>query len=389
MAGIIVNPRARIFHGHDWIYATEVRKVFGNPAPGAVVTLKDFKDRPLGVAIYNPGSRIVARRFSRRKQDLDLDFFRRRLERAANYRASLPIDPKLMRLVWSESDGLPGVIVDRYGDCLVLQTLTLAMDQRKDLLVQALNEVFKPQAIVERNDNAMRPAEGLPLVNGLLQGEIPEQIEVAANGLRLQVDLLAGQKTGLYLDQLENHALVARLAEGRRVLDVFSHAGGFALACRRAGAKEVLGIEISAEAVAAARANAERNELSIDFQEANAFDKLREWEKEGQRFDMVILDPPSFTRNKEKLNDALRGYKEIHLRALRLMEPGGILASFTCSHHLDQANFLEVIRAASVDAKRSLRRVAVYSQRADHPVIATIPETEYLRGFAFECIGAW
>ncbi len=389
MPGVVIKPRSRIFHGHEWVYSSEIKKVFGNPKAGDVVSLKDFKDRPLGSGIYNPQSQIVVRRISRRKQDLDLAFFKRRIERAIAHREKLSLDDRAIRLVWSESDGLPGVIVDRYGDCLVLQTLTLAMDQRQDLIVQALQELLDPSCVLARNDSPIRAAEGLPSHKGVLAGETPDAFSLELNGLHHSVDLLGGQKTGLYLDQSENHRLVASLAQGRRVLDVFSHQGGFALACQHAGATEVTGIEISEAAVEAARANAARNHLEATFLEANAFDQLRELEKTGERFDLVILDPPSFAKNKGALQGALRGYKEIHLRALRLLEPGGILATFSCSHHVNAEAFLEIIRSAAVDAKRTLRKLATYTQRADHPVIATIPETEYLRGHAFEVIPSW
>ncbi len=389
MPGVIVNPRARIYHGHEWVYASDIRKTFGDPKPGDVVTMKDFKDRPLGSGIYNPQSQIVVRRISRRAQTLDLDFFKRRLERALQYRKTLPLDQNAMRLVWSESDGLPGVIVDRYGDCLVLQTLTLAMDQRKEIIAEALQEMLSPKVIIERNDSPIRKAEGMETVKGVLAGEAPGAFELTIAGLNYEVDLLDGQKTGLYLDQLENHQLIARLAKERRVLDVFSHQGGFALTCKQGGAKTVAGIEISESAVEAAKANAGRNDLDIEFITANAFNKLRELGKETTKYDLVILDPPSFTRNKGALKDALRGYKEIHLRALHLLEPGGILGTFSCSHHVGHEVFHDIISSAAVDAKRTLRRVATYTQRADHPVMATIPETEYLRGVAYEVIASY
>jgi 23S rRNA (cytosine1962-C5)-methyltransferase len=218
---------------------------------------------------------------------------------------------------------------------------------------------------------------------------MPEAFDLEIGGLGYQVDMLEGQKTGLYLDQLANHAAVAELSKDRRVLDVFSHQGGFALACKQAGAREVTGIEISESAVAAANANAARNDLEVDFIKANAFDHLRELESRKATFDLIILDPPSFTKNKGSLTGALRGYKEIHLRALKLLQPGGRLATFSCSHHINHETFTQMISAAAVDAKRTLRRLASYSQRADHPIIATLPETEYLRGFAYETMGGW
>ena len=389
MAGIVVKPRARIFHGHEWVYASEVKKLFGDPSPGDVVSLKDFKDRRLGSGIYNPKSQIVVRRFSRQGQDLDADLFRRRIERAVGYRRTLDQDPSAVRLVWSESDGLPGLIVDRYGEHLVIQTLTLGMDRRKGLILQALQDVLHPQSICQRNENPMRTAEGLELVKGSLAGEAPGPIDLRIDGLTQRVDVLQGQKTGLYLDQLNNHRQVARLSPGRRVLDVFCHQGAFALACKRAGASEVTGIEISEDAVAVAQENARRNGLDVSFIGANAFDHLRALEVQGASFDLVILDPPSFTRNKGGLAGALRGYKEIHLRALKLLERGGILVTFSCSHHIDHKTFADLIAAAAVDARSTLRRVATYTQRSDHPVLATLPETEYLRGLAYETMGGW
>ena len=254
MAGLVVKPRARIFHGHDWVFSGEVLKVFGQPADGDVISLKDGRDHLIGSAIYNSKSQIVARRFSRRKQDLDLDFFQRRIAQAIEYRARRGIDPQLCRLVWSESDGLPGVIVDRYGDHLVLQTLTLAMDQRKELIVRALESSasfrlppISTQAgssrlpsIIERNDAPVRRAEGMELRSGMLRGDAPGEVEIEVAGLKLKIDLLHSQKTGFYLDQLPNYALVAQHAKGRRVLDCFTSQGGFALACARAGASEVV-----------------------------------------------------------------------------------------------------------------------------------------------------
>lgn len=384
MAGLIIAPRARIFHGHDWVYATEVKKVFGDPMPGDVITLKDFRDRPMGTAIYNPQSQIIARRFSRRRQDLDLEFFTRRIQQAVTYRESMPFDSTLCRIVWSESDGIPGLIVDRYGDHLVMQTLTLAMDMRKDIIKQALIDVLAPKSIVLRNDSPIRRAEGLELEVTLFYGENPGVFPVTANGIVFEIDLLDGQKTGLYLDQLQAHGELARFAPGKRVLDCFTNQGGFALACAKAGAAAVTAVDISASACDSTRANAARNELNIEVIEANVFDFLKEAEP---NYDLIVLDPPSFTRNKKTLTDAMRGYKEIHLRALKLLEKGGILSTYCCSHHATRGMFLENIAEAAHDAKKSLRLIATHTQRYDHPVMLHLPETEYLKGFTFEVVG--
>ena len=387
MAGLIIKPRARVLHGHDWVYASDILKTFGNPAPGDVVSLKDGKDRLLGSAIYNPASQIVARRFSRQRQELDVDFFRRRVGQAIEYRHRRGVNPRLCRLVWSESDGLPGIVVDRYGDVLVVQTLTLAMDQRKELLTAALVALLAPVAIIERNDAPVRRAEGMETVSGILHGEPPREVEIEMDGLRFAIDPARGQKTGFYLDQVDNYRQVAAYAKGRRVLDCFTNQGAFALACARAGASSVLAVEVGADAVASCRRNAERNDLpAIDWREANVFDFLPVEEKRGARYDLIILDPPSFTKSKGQLSDAMRGYKEIHLRALKLLSDDGLLATFCCSHHVSPAEFREMLIDASVDARRSVRQLARYTQAADHPVVPTLPETEYLQGYLYEAM---
>ena len=386
MAGLVVKPRARIFHGHDWVYASEITKVFGDPAPGEVVSLKDFRDRPLGSAIFNPNSQIVARRISRRRQDLDADFFQRRIGRAAEFRERLPVDSALCRVVWSESDGLPGLVVDRYGAHLVVQFLTLAMHQRREMIRDVLVDLLSPASITLRNDAPMLKAEGLDPEIALLHGEAPGTVEVEAAGVVFLVDPLDGQKTGLYLDQLDNHAAVASLAPGRRVLDCFCNQGGFALACAKAGAASVVAVDSSPVACETARANARRNGVDIEVVEANAFDFLRQATPD---YDLIVLDPPSFTRNKKSLSGALRGYKEIHLRSLKLLGKGGILSTYCCSHHATREIFRDNLLSAAIDAKSTLRLVAEHRQRPDHPVLLGIPETEYLKGLTAELVPSW
>ena len=383
MAGIVVKPRARILHGHDWVFSSEVLKVFGNPADGDVISLKDGKDRLIGSAIYNSKSQIVARRFSRRRQDLDIDFFRRRIAQASEYRDRRDVDPKLRRVVWSESDGLPGVITDRYGDHFVLQTLTRAMDMRKDLITAAIVDVFGDVTIVERNDVSVRRAEGLELRKGILRGTA-SQITIEIEGVKLEIDLLHGQKTGFYLDQRHNYGIVAEYARDRRVLDCFTNQGAFALTCARAGAAEVTGVEESAENIAAANRNAVRNEVKARWIEQDVFQFLRGAEKAGAQYDLIVLDPPSFTKTRSGLRDALRGYRELHMRAFKLLSKDGLLATFSCSHHVSDAAFSETITDALVDARRSARRLRRFEQAPDHPVLPAIPETEYLRGFLLE-----
>ena len=385
MAGIVVKPRARILHGHDWVFSSEVLKVFGNPGDGDVISVKDGRDRLIGSAIYNSKSQIVARRFSRRRQDLDFDFFRRRIAQASEYRDRRNVDRKLRRIVWSESDGLPGVIIDRYGEEFVLQTLTLAMDLRKDRITDAIAELFGEVTIIERNDAPVRKAEGLEGRSSVLRGT-PSQIAIEIEGITLELDLLHGQKTGFYLDQQHNYGIVARCARDRRVLDCFSNQGAFALVCARGGAAEVIGVEESAENIATAKRNAGRNELKAHWIEQDVFQFLRAAEKAQAQYDLIVLDPPSFTRTKIGLRSALRGYRELHMRAFRLLSKDGLLATFSCSHHISDAAFLETITDALVAARRSARRVRRFEQAPDHPILATIPETEYLRGFLFEML---
>jgi 23S rRNA (cytosine1962-C5)-methyltransferase len=405
MAGIVVKPRARILHGHDWVFSSEVLKVFGKPADGDVISLKDGRDRLIGSAIYNSKSQIIARRFSRQRQDLDLDFFKRRIAQAAEYRARRHIDPKLCRVVWSESDGLPGVIIDRYGDHFVLQTLTLAMDLRKDLIANAIVDLFwgasaslaegqveagsprrtpAPQSIVERNDAPVRRAEGLELKSGILRGNTSVETNFQIARVQFAIDLLHGQKTGFYLDQKANYQIVAEHAAGRRVLDCFADEGAFALTCARAGAADVAAVEENSGNIAAGKRNAERNGLKVRWIEEDVFAFLRSAEKAEAQYDLIILDPPSFTKTKSGLRDALRGYRELHLRAFKLLSKDGLLATFSCSHHVSEAAFAQTIADALVDARRSARKLRRFEQALDHPVLPTIPETEYFKGILLE-----
>jgi 23S rRNA (cytosine1962-C5)-methyltransferase len=388
MPGIIVKPRARILHGHDWVFSSEVLKVFGKPADGDVISLKDGKDHLIGSAIYNSKSQIVARRFSRRKQDLDLDFFHRRIAQAAEYRARRGVDPKLCRVVWSESDGLPGVIIDRYGDYLVLQTLTLGMDSRKDLIMNAVVDLFGNVTITERNDVVVRRAEGLELRSGVLRGDAPSPVEIVIGGLTFEVALLHAQKTGFYLDQKQNYETVAQYAGGRRVLDCFTNQGAFALACARAGAAEVTGVEENSANIAAAKRNAARNDLEVKWMEQDVFQFLRAAEKGQSQYDLIVLDPPSFTKTKSGLRDAMRGYRELHVRAFKLLSRDGVLATFSCSYHVSENAFWQMIADALVDARRSARRLRRFDQASDHPVLPTLPETEYFKGVLLEMMPA-
>ncbi len=393
MAGLVIKPRARILHGHDWVFSGEVLKAFGNPADGDVISLKDGRDHLIGSAIYNSKSQIVARRFSRRRQDLDLDFFQRRIAQAVEYRKRRGIDPRLCRLVWSESDGLPGVIVDRYGDHAVLQTLTLAMDMRKALIVEALKTAGGApalQSIIERNDAPVRRAEGMELRSGVLMGEPPGELEIEIVGRRSwrpsswrSISCTRRRRAFTWINWRTTKPSRA-MRRGRRVLDCFTNQGAFALACARAGAAKVTAVEASAENIASARRNGERNKLSVDWIEQDVFQFLRAAEKAEAEYDLIILDPPSFTKTKGGLRDALRGYRELHVRAFKLLSHDGMLATFSCSHHVNETIFNQTIADALVDARRSARRLRRFEQALDHPVLPTLPETEYFKGVLLE-----
>lgn len=386
----------RVLAGHPWIYAGSILRATREISDGEIVQVKDHRQRFLGVGFYNSKSKIQVRVIDTERVEINQAFFENRIRQCLEIRKRQLPSATSFRVVNAESDSLSGLIVDKYENVLVIQTSALGMDQRKTLIVGALKKLLRPLAIVERNEMASRKFEGLPDLNGVLEGQLPTGanglLPVQINGLLFGIDILGGHKTGYYLDQQVNYQQVAELAKGAQVLDCFCFLGGFALHAARAGAAHVHGLDQSEPAVAAAARNAQQNGLAgqCSFQAANVFDWLKTettvgpHEKLVPRFDLIILDPPSFTRNRAAIPDALRGYKEIHLRAIKLLKPNGTLATFCCSHHIDAVTFQEVILEAAFDARRVLRRVRTYTQSPDHPILPSIPETEYLKGFAFE-----
>ncbi len=384
----------RLFAGHPWVYANSIVRLTGPANDGDAVQVKDHRGRFVGVGLYNSSSKIAVRLLDRERTDFGAAFFRERLANALALRRKHLPDATSFRVVNAESDFLSGLIVDKYEDVLVLQTSSLGMDKRKHLIVDALVELLNPTAIVERNDMGSRKFEGLPDSGEVLFGEAPSDFTVRLNGLTFTVPAGGGHKTGLYLDQQANYAAVAALTPGAEVLDCFSYLGGFALHAAKAGAKNVTGLDQSEEAVKAAGAIAAANGVTagLTYEAANVFDWLREKtatspsERLLPRHDVIILDPPSFTRTRASVEGALRGYKEIHLRALKLIRNGGVLATFCCSHHVDSRLFEQVIVDAATDAHVVLRRVRTFGQSPDHPVLPAIPETEYLKGFAYEVL---
>jgi 23S rRNA (cytosine1962-C5)-methyltransferase len=384
----------RIVAGHPWVYHSSILRMTAQAGDGELVQVKDHRQRLLGIGFFNSKSRIHVRVLAPERIEINEAFFEERIRAALAVRQRHLPHATSFRVVNAESDFLSGLIVDKYEDVLVLQISALGMDKRKNLIVNVLKKLFSPRAILERSDVASRKFEGLAEANGIIEGEFSGTVPVNLNGLKFETDLIAGHKTGMYLDQQTSYEAVAQFAKGGQVLDCFSFLGGFGLHAARAGAAHVHLLDQSADAIAAAKRNAETNGLSANtsFETTNVFDWLKANTKTGPseklipKFDLIILDPPSFTRNRASVPDALRGYKEIHLRALKLLHPGGTLATFCCSHHVDAGLFQDTVLSAAYDARKILRRVATYSQSPDHPIIPMIPETEYLKGFAFEVV---
>lgn len=389
MATVRLTPgeRHRVLHGHPWVYRTEIGDISGSFDPGDVVEVVDHRGRFVGRGYINLSSQIAVRLLTRDpREEIGKEFFRRRLAAALEYRRRVVRETSAFRLVFGEADFLPGLVVDRFGPYLSLQTLTMGMERWKKVIADLLEELLETAGIYERNDVHVRELEGLPLVKGFLKGSFDPLVEIEENGLRFLVDLAGGQKTGYFLDQRENRLALAGLAGGARVLDCFCHTGTFAVYAARFGAREVLGIDVDSKALALAQKNALQNgyEKSCSFREGNAFDELRALEKAGERFDLIILDPPAFTRSKEALEGALRGYKEINLRAMKLLPPGGFLVTCSCSYHVSEELFCRVLLDAARDVGRQLRLVEARRQARDHPMLLAVPETYYLKCFVLQ-----
>lgn len=374
----MISPRGveRLRQGHLWVYRSDVRSA--EAEAGAVVRLTDERGRFHGRAFYSDKSQISIRLLTREDVPADRAFFAERLRRAAAYRRLVVENSESYRLVYSEADLLPSLIVDRYGDYLVVQTLSQATERLKSLFTEILVELFSPKGILERNDPRVRLLEGLDQRVSVLHGEVPAEIVVKENGVAFAYDLPKGQKTGSFLDQRENHWAARRYASGE-VLDCFSYQGGFALTIAEK-CTHVEGIEMAPAAVEAAHRNQELNAISnAHFRAGNTFDILKEYDEVGRRFQMVILDPPAFAKNRESIPAAHRGYKEINLRALKLLGPGGFLVTCSCSYHITEALFLQILAEAANDARRSIVVAERRTQAQDHPILLTMPETHYLK----------
>jgi 23S rRNA (cytosine1962-C5)-methyltransferase len=369
----------RVRAGHLWIYRSDViGAVESGIKGGSIVRVRDERRHLLGQALYSDRSEISLRLLTTMDEEIDKEWWRRRLRRAEARRANIKGTTNAYRLVYSEGDLLPSLIVDVYDDLFVLQTLTQGTDALKEMFVELLVEEFSPRSIIERNDVRVRALEGLPLQTNVLYGTAPDEIEIVQNGVRFLVAPIGGQKTGAFLDQRENRLAAQAFAKGR-ALDCFTFNGAFALHLASV-CESVIGLDISADAVALARRNAQLNGArNVGFREANVFDALRWMENEGERFGTIVLDPPAFAKNRASVRAAARGYKEINLRALKLLEADGVLITCTCSYHMSEEMFLDLIAEAALDARRRLQIIEKRIQATDHPVLASMPETYYLK----------
>jgi 23S rRNA (cytosine1962-C5)-methyltransferase len=379
-AYLVKRKEKRTEYGHPWIFRSDIDHVRGDLEPGDIVDVHDHKDKFLGRGYMNPGSQITIRMLTNIREDIDYDFFYRRILAAWEYRKKVA-DIDCCRVVFAEADLLPALIVDKYSDCLVVQTLALGIEKYLVQITGILNAVIKPLAIYERNDVPIRALEGLEPRKGFLSGSCDTKIRIRENGILFDADIENGQKTGYFLDQKENRLAIKPFVKDAKVLDCFCHTGSFAIHAAHFGARDVLGIDSSELAVGLAAGNAAINSLGdvCRFEEANVFEKLREYDDRNERFDVIILDPPAFTKSKKTVEGAIRGYKEINLRAMKILSEGGFLVTCSCSQHMDSELFLDILYDSAIDAKRTARLIEYRSQAKDHPVLLASEETGYLK----------
>ncbi|BBB91315.1 MAG TPA: class I SAM-dependent rRNA methyltransferase [Methylomusa anaerophila] len=371
----------RVESGHPWVYQSEIDYVDGQFQPGDIVDVYNFRQRFIGRGYINPRSQITVRILSREQEDINRNFFKKRIETAWRYRQTFIAEPEYCRLIFGEADFLPALIVDKFGQYMVMQTLALGIEVHKDTIVSVLEELFDPAGIYERNDVPVRKLEGLEMRKGYIKGKFPTLITVKENGIPFYADIENGQKTGFFYDQRENRLFLKYMVPEAEVLDCFCHTGSFAIHSALFGAKSVHSIDISEDAICLAQKNAALNKVDdrCRFEVANAFDALRTLTGERRQYDVVILDPPAFTKSRDSIEGAVRGYKEINLRGLKLVRPGGYLITCSCSYHMDRELFKAVVVDAARDAKRVIREVEYRTQAKDHPILPAAGETNYLK----------
>lgn len=383
MTQVYLNKRIspRIFNGHPWIFNNEVMKVDGDVKGGEIVEVFSHDKKFVGKGYINPQSQILVRLLTRNKsEEINEQFFLNRITECWAYRKKTGYTENC-RLVFGEADGLPQLIIDKFNDYFVLQTLALGIDVWKPAIVNALNKIFTPKGIYERNDVPVRELEGLPQHKGFLSAPFDTKIIINENGLKFYVDVENGQKTGYFLDQQDNRKAIQHIVKGADVLGAFTYTGTFEIHAACYGAKSVLGLDISANAVQQANDNAALNNVAdkCRFEAANAFDVLKQWGKDGRQYDVVMLDPPAFTKSRETIQKAITGYKEINLRGMKLVKPGGFLVTSSCTNLVNPELFLQIIEMAAKDARRKIRQVVFQTQSADHPVIWNLENTQYLK----------
>lgn len=378
----VINGRQKkLMQGHPWVYGNEIERVDGNPEDGSLVEVVDYRGRMMGTGVYNSRSLLTVRLLTHDAKPVTEEMIAQRVSMACEYRRYVLSRPgtDCCRLIFGEADRLPGVICDRFGGTIVLQILSKGMEAFTDIIASQLQECEKPECLVLANDDPIRIKEGMECFTRVLFGTLPPEIVMTENGLRFRVDIAGGQKTGTFLDQKENHLYLRQFCRDKRVLDCFSYNGGFALNAAAAGAKEVTAVDISAPAVSMIRENAERNGLTVNAVEANCFDFLRERVKSRDSWDVIVLDPPAFTKAHANRENACRGYKEIALSAMRLLPRGGILATHSCSYHMPEDMFVNTVLSAAQDLHRQVRIISLRRQDIDHPVLAGYPESHYLK----------
>ncbi len=375
------NEEKRILAGHLWIFSNEIEDFPSHIEPGAIVDAEDYRGSFIGRGYFNPRSLISVRILTREKEEIDTAFFKKKIQFAYGYRKEIFPSEKSYRIVYSEGDFLPGLIIDKYDNSLVIQSLTAGIEKQLDIISNVLKEIFNPEVIIARNDVSIRELEGLKPEIRTLYGKLPDNLIIERNGIKFSVDIISGQKTGFFFDQCENYLKLKDIVTNKDVLDGFCYIGGWSLHAARYGAKSVIGIDSSEKAISLAKENASINGFAdkCSFEAAEVFDRLRGLNKEGKKFDIIILDPPAFVKSRARIRQAIKGYKEINLQAMKLLKQGGYLITCSCSHHLSQEIFLDLLNDAASDAKKTARLIEVRTQARDHPILLSVKETGYLK----------